>query len=321
MAELLAILGVVLALEIAFTGILGTWWFVHPAGVERARLRVDRTPWRCFWLGCLAAVVALPLIATMFALPLVLTRIIGCFALLALLAFASLGATGLAARTSRRLTSQPDDGISSARLSVRRSLIAELALGLWLGGMATVIILPPAIVLLDLPLKLAWPAAWALFFAGLVVLGVASLLARKSLQPADRAFVRGATALVLASGFPVIGWFVLFPVAFLTSLGAAVFALLRWMPAEKARETSRTRGAVVSSVVVLWLLPLIAISGSAVAFFARGGVAMELASGFPPVGWLIAALIWIVTVVGGTVIALSRWGHWWKQPQSSGGRE
>jgi hypothetical protein len=189
---------------------------------------------------------------------------------------------------------------------------------------ATVIILPPAIVLLDLPLKLAWPAAWALFFAGLVVLGVASLLARKngqSLQPADRAFVRGATALVLASGFPVIGWLVLFPVAFLTSLGAAVFALLRWMPAEKAREPSRTRGAVVSSVVVLWLLPLIAISGSVVAFFARGGVAMELASGFPPVGWLTAALIWIVTVVGGTVIALSRWGRWWKQPQPSGGRE
>jgi hypothetical protein len=190
--------------------------------------------------------------------------------------------------------------------------------------MATVIILPPAIILLNLPLKLAWPAAWALFFAGLVVLGVASSLARRngqSPQPADHAFVRGATALVLASGFPVIGWFLLFPAAFLTSLGAAIFALLRWMPAEGAREPSRTRGAVVSSVVVLWLLPLIIVSGSAVAFFARGGVAIELAASFPFVGWLIISLLWVLAVVGGTILALSRWGRWWKQPLPSGGQE
>ncbi len=324
MAELLALIGAILALMIAFAGILGTWWFAHPAGVERARLRVDRTPWRCFWVGCLAAAVALPLIATLFALPLVMTRILGCFALLTLLAFAGLGASGLAARTGRRFASQSDDSMSSTRLSVRRSLIAELALGLWLGGMGTVIVLPPAIVLLDLPLELAWPAAWALFFAGLVVLGAASLLARKnaqSLQPADRAFARGATALVLASGIPVIGWFALFPAAFLTSLGAAVFALLRWMPAEGALKPSRTKGAVISSVVVLWLLPLILISGSAMAFFARGGVAIELAASLPFVGWLTISLLWVVAIVGGTILALSRWGTWWKQPLPSGGPE
>jgi hypothetical protein len=42
--------------------------------------------------------------------------------------------------------------------------------------------------------------------------------------------VRGAVALELAAVFPLAGWFVVLPLAIVTSLGATVFALLHWMP-------------------------------------------------------------------------------------------
>ncbi len=44
------------------------------------------------------------------------------------------------------------------------------------------------------------------------------------------ALLRGAVALEFAAVFPIIGWFIVFPFVLLESLGAAVFALLRWSP-------------------------------------------------------------------------------------------
>jgi hypothetical protein len=44
------------------------------------------------------------------------------------------------------------------------------------------------------------------------------------------AFVRGAVVLELAVSFPVLGWFFIFPLAFVTAFGATGFALLNWMP-------------------------------------------------------------------------------------------
>jgi len=327
MTELVAILGALLALEITFAGSLLAWWSLLPASVDRARLRVDRTPWRCFWLGCLTAAILLPLVATLFALPLSATRIAGCFVLLTLVAFAGLGALGLAARIGRRLARQSDEGTVLTGVFVRRSLAAELAAGVWMGGAATVIMLPAAIVLMDLPLRLTWPTACSLVVVASIVLGTALLTGPKS-APAQRSmpgtFLRGGAVLELAAGLPVVGWFVVLPAAFLTSLGAAVFALLRWMPQAAAVDTraaSRVKRAAVSTLVLLWLLPLIAISVAAVAFFARGGVALELAAGLPFSGWLAIVLVWIVAVAGGTVLAFTRWGRWWKRPLTSGGQQ
>ena len=326
MTDLLAILGALLALEIVFAGMLLAWRSLLPASVERARLRVDRTPWRCFWLGCLTALIMVPPIATMFALPLVAARIAGCVLLLTLIAFSGLGAAGLASRIGKRLAPQSGDALPAGS-SVRRSLVVELAAGVWMGGVAAVILLPAAIVLMRLPLQLTWPTAWSLLFVVGVVLGAASLFTRRGAgarQAIAEADLRGGAALLLASGLPVIGWFVVLPIAFLTSLGASVFALLRWVPKTalpEARAATGTGGMVVSALALLWLLPFLVISVSTAVFLARGGVALELAADFPFVGWLAVVLLWIAAVVGGTAFAFSRWGPWWRHPMHSGGIE
>jgi hypothetical protein len=47
------------------------------------------------------------------------------------------------------------------------------------------------------------------------------------------AFLRGAAALELAAAFPVLGWFIVIPLAIIASLGATAFAVLHWMPANR----------------------------------------------------------------------------------------
>ena len=333
MAELLAILGALVALEIIFPCILITWRRLFPISVERARLRLDYTPWQCFWLGCVAAIISLPPIAVLLVLPLELTRIAGCFLLFVVMAFAGLGATGLATKIGKRLTPQSNNGMLPAPAPVRRGLAHELAVGLWLGGVITVIVLPAIAILLDLSLDLTWLVGWALCF---VAVAIAALFATIS---ADRsniqlessnnpstlsAFMRGAVVLELAVGLPIIGWFIVFPIAFITSLGASVFALLRWMPlvlTPVAYGSSIIRRAVVSSVVFLWVLPFIAISLSVVAFLVRGAIVLESASSLPVIGWIIIIPIYIVILLGGTVFALLRWGRWWRRPVSAEAQE
>ena len=112
----------------------------------------------------------------------------------------------------------------------------------WLGGITTAILVVPVVVLLALPIGPTKLAGWALVFTALTVasLGAAGLAALMGQQlrrvsPAQTrlsAFVRGALALELAAAFPVIGWFFIIPLTLVTVLGATVFALLRWSPAQ-----------------------------------------------------------------------------------------
>jgi hypothetical protein len=49
--------------------------------------------------------------------------------------------------------------------------------------------------------------------------------------------IRGAVIYELACLFPLVGWLLFAPVAWITTMGAAIFALLRWLP--KPRPTSQ----------------------------------------------------------------------------------
>ncbi len=159
MANITAVFGILLTLGIVFPGLLTAWWLLFPATVERARLRLDRTPWRCFWLGgIVTAVIAIPTVI-LLALPFGPAKFLGWIVIVAALASASLGAAGLAAKMGERLTSRSNGNLSPAG-----------------------------------------------------------------------AFVRGALALELAAAFPILGWFLVIPLAIVTALGATVFALLHWMP-------------------------------------------------------------------------------------------
>ncbi len=332
MAEVLAILGALLVLAVIFPGILIAWRLLFPATVERARLRLDRTPCQCFWLGLVATVILLPIIVVMLVLPLELARVAGYSLFFIVLAFAGLGAAGLAAKTGRWLVPHADSSMATTAASVRGTLVLELATGFWLGGVTTVILLPAIVILLDLPLYLTWLVGWSLFFVVLALagLGAAALAARRGgrlaphanngISPAA-AFMRGAVALELATGFPIIGWFIVMPLTFITALGATVFALLRWAPsvaAPAAGKEPRMKRIVVSSIVVLWVLPFVAISLSVVAFLVRGAVAIELAVSFPIIVWLVVIPLYIITVLGATAFALLRWGRWWRRTLPAG---
>jgi hypothetical protein len=174
MADVSAIFGSLLSLGIVFPGMLTAWWLLFPAMVERARQRLDRTPWHCFWLGGLAAAGAVIPIVILLALPLGPARLAGWGLIFLVLALASFGAAGLAARMAAQLHK--------------------------VGGAGT-------------PLG---------------------------------AFVRGAVALELAAAFPVVGWLVVIPLAVVTALGAALFAVLRWAPALAAPPAAGPAVAVSS---------------------------------------------------------------------------
>jgi len=73
--------------------------------------------------------------------------------------------------------------------------------------------------------------------------GMARLLAARLTpltQPASRMMnlLRGAVMYELACLFPIVGWFLFAPIVGITVMGAAVFALLGWLPKPVSRESS-----------------------------------------------------------------------------------
>lgn len=156
MADISAIFGILLSLGLAFPGLLTAYWLLFPATVERARRRLDQTPWQCFWLGgVLTAGLSLPL-TVLLALPSGAAKFAGAAVIAVVLVIASLGAAGLAAKMGAGLTARSP-----------------------------------------------------------------------GLSPAG-AFLRGAVALELAAFFPIVGWFIVVPLASVLALGATAFALLQW---------------------------------------------------------------------------------------------
>lgn len=59
--------------------------------------------------------------------------------------------------------------------------------------------------------------------------------------------LRGAVIYELACLFPLVGWFLFFPIALISTIGAAVFAILGWMPRPKPAANSADVTAVSES--------------------------------------------------------------------------
>ena len=157
MADISAIFFILLILGVAYPSLLTAWLLLFPATVERARLRLERTPWQSFWLGgILTAALVIPTVI-LLSLPFGPAKFLGWILIVLALTFSGIGAAALAAKMGQRLNR--------------------------LGNFS-----------------------------------------------AAGAFVRGALVLELAAFFPVIGWFVLLPLATVTALGASAFALMHWVP-------------------------------------------------------------------------------------------
>ncbi len=110
----------------------------------------------------------------------------------------------------------------------------------WLGGLWVAVSIPPLVILFNLPSGVSQLIGWLgvfvlLTFASLGAAGLAALMGARlrdaglTASPPS-ALLRGAVALELAAVVPVIGWFVLLPLIIVSTLGAAGFALLHWMP-------------------------------------------------------------------------------------------
>ena len=127
MADVNAVFGTLLALGIVFPGLLTTWWLLFPVSVERARVRLARTPWACFGLGLLGMAVVLVPIGVLQALPSSAAKFIGTILIFAGLAYASVGAAGLASEMGDRLALQSGGKFTPAGGMVRGAVALELA--------------------------------------------------------------------------------------------------------------------------------------------------------------------------------------------------
>jgi hypothetical protein len=143
MADISAVFGIFLLLGVAFPGMLSALWLLFPATVERARLRLERTPWQCFWLGgVITALVIIPVVV-LLALPFGAAKFVGWTIVTIVLALSNIGAAGLAAKMGEQLANRSGNG-SPIGAFVRGAVALELAMIFPVFGWAFV--LPLAIV-------------------------------------------------------------------------------------------------------------------------------------------------------------------------------
>jgi len=126
MADVSAVFGTLLALGIAFPGLMLVLVMTFPALTERAEVRITRTPWKSFFLGAVALGFALIPVIGMFNLPDSGAQFFGFVGLAILLAAASIGAAGLTRALGKRLATLGVSA-SAAGETVRGAVVLELA--------------------------------------------------------------------------------------------------------------------------------------------------------------------------------------------------
>jgi hypothetical protein len=127
MADVYAVFGTLLALGIAFPGLLTGGWLLFPEIVGRARVRVAGTPWRSFFFG-IAGVLVLALPALLLnAMPLGLAKLAAVFIVFGAFGVATLGAAAVAAELGDRLRVHSAASLTAAGAFVRGAIALELA--------------------------------------------------------------------------------------------------------------------------------------------------------------------------------------------------
>ena len=127
MADISAVFGILLTLGIIFPGLLTAWWLLFPATVERARLRLDRTPWLCLFIGGLVTAMLVIPITILLVIPNGAAKLAGWSLVAIVLTVASLGAAGLAAKMGDRLSRRSSSAYTPVGAFVRGAVALELA--------------------------------------------------------------------------------------------------------------------------------------------------------------------------------------------------
>lgn len=127
MADVYAVFGTLLALGIVYPGMLIAWSLMFPSFVGKASVRIESTPWRCLALGVALAVPIGFTAAILFSIALGPANFLGAVLIVGVLAFASLGASGMAAVMGRRSLSRSKENTSEAAAFLRGAIALELA--------------------------------------------------------------------------------------------------------------------------------------------------------------------------------------------------
>jgi hypothetical protein len=127
MADVYAVFGTLLALGIAFPGLLTGWWLLFPGAVGRARLRIGATPVRSFFLGVAAVFLTAAPVALLNAMPLGITKLAGTLIIFAAFGVATVGAAAIADEMGDRLREQGMPSLSRAGAFLRGAVALELA--------------------------------------------------------------------------------------------------------------------------------------------------------------------------------------------------
>lgn len=125
MADITAIFFILIIIGIAYPALLTAWWLLFPSTVERARLRIERTPMQSFWLGCVVLIAFLLPILILLNMPSGFLKFLGWIFIAVMLVFSSLGAAGLASRFADRLNRL--GSFSQLGAFLRGAAILELA--------------------------------------------------------------------------------------------------------------------------------------------------------------------------------------------------
>ena len=127
MADVYAVFGTLLALGIAFPGLLTGSWLLFPAAVGRARVRIGATPVRSFFFGVASVILTAVLVALLNALPLGITKLAGTLIVFGAFGVATLGSAAIADEMGDRLREQGLPSISRAGAFLRGAVALELA--------------------------------------------------------------------------------------------------------------------------------------------------------------------------------------------------
>ena len=124
MADVYSVFGTLLALGIAFPGLLTGIWLLFPDSVGRAQQRLERTPYKSLFFGLGAAMATALVVSVLSAVPAALFKFVGAVVALAAFAVATIGAAGATSVMSARL--QLIEGKGGLGAFVRSALALEL---------------------------------------------------------------------------------------------------------------------------------------------------------------------------------------------------
>lgn len=127
MADVYAIFGTLIALGIAYPGMLAAWRLLFPDLVNRTHARITTSPWSTLGIGIGAALPVVILSAIFLSAPGGLGKFIGLLIAVIGFALASLGASGLASRMGLQLNEISGGKYSVPGAHLRAAVVLELA--------------------------------------------------------------------------------------------------------------------------------------------------------------------------------------------------